>query len=64
MVKIVLNQDDCNGLEACGECIDTCPLEIFKPYGDKIVIEHPDECIICEACVDICPNQCISVKSD
>jgi NAD-dependent dihydropyrimidine dehydrogenase PreA subunit len=63
MVKIDLNQDNCEGLD-CGECIDTCPLEIFQFEDDKVTIVHPDECIICEACVDVCPNQCISVKSD
>ncbi|MDR3222795.1 MAG: 4Fe-4S dicluster domain-containing protein [Methanobrevibacter sp.] len=61
MVDINLDQDKCKGLE-CGECVDVCPMEIFQFEGDKVNINHPEDCIICEVCVDICPNQCISVK--
>ena len=33
-------------------------------YGDKIVTDHEDECTLCEVCVDMCPNDCITIKDE
>jgi NAD-dependent dihydropyrimidine dehydrogenase PreA subunit len=59
MVEVEVKSDCCN---SCGECVDTCPIEIFSLEGDTLTLNHPEECISCEACVDVCPNNCISIK--
>ena len=40
------------------------PMEIFSLDGDKIVTDHEDECTLCEVCVDMCPNDCITIKDE
>ena len=26
--------------------------------------DHEDECTLCEVCVDMCPNDCITIKDE
>ena len=33
-----------------------------KVKDGKLTINEPDECSYCETCVDICPNECITIK--
>ncbi|MCX5805451.1 MAG: ferredoxin family protein [Proteobacteria bacterium] len=45
---------------SCGECIDTCPYEVFSlnDNGDPMV-RTPEDCIECTSCIDQCPKKAI-----
>jgi polyferredoxin len=47
----------------CGKCTKKCSMGInVEEYiRNNRRIDHPD-CIMCEACVSICPNECIMVS--
>jgi len=47
--------------ERCGECVDTCPYEVFREEEDTVVVATPEDCIECTACVDSCPHEAISM---
>lgn len=61
MAKITIDAKKCEAAD-CGECVDTCPMEIFALDGDKVVTDHEDECSLCEVCKDVCPNGCITIE--
>lgn len=63
MVKIIIDYDNCKG-PSCAECVDTCPMAIFDVEDDKIVLENEDICSQCEVCIDICPNDAITIKDE
>lgn len=39
-------------------------MEILVLDGDKIKIQNTDDCNECEACMDVCPNECITIEED
>lgn len=45
----------------CGECVETCPYEVFQDKGGTVVVATPEDCIECTACVDSCPAEAISM---
>lgn len=61
MVKINIDHSKCDENE-CAECVDLCPVSLFHLEKNKIMIKSSEECTLCEACVDICPNLAITVK--
>jgi NAD-dependent dihydropyrimidine dehydrogenase PreA subunit len=63
MVKIIIDNDKCDGAE-CGECVDVCPMEVLIIDGEKIIIQNKEECSLCEVCMDVCPNEAVDVKED
>lgn len=50
---------DTSKCDACGSCVEICPVEAIK-VEDKAVVDE-DECIDCGACVDECPNGAIEL---
>ena len=50
---------DVSKCDACGACVEVCPVEAITIVDDHAVID-PDECIECLACIDECPNEAIS----
>jgi ferredoxin len=40
------------------DCIVVCPVDCFYE-GEKMLYIHPDECVICGACVPECPVEAI-----
>lgn len=63
MAKITINYDKCEG-EECAECVYVCSMEILKIDNGKIIIQNPEECSLCEVCMDVCPNGVIKVEDD
>lgn len=63
MVDVIIDQDKCDG-EDCAECVDICPSDIFHIEDGKIKTENEDMCILCDICVDTCPNSCIKTIED
>jgi len=40
------------------DCVAVCPVDCFYE-DDRMLYNHPDECIDCEACVPECPVEAI-----
>lgn len=56
---ITVDHDKCTG---CGECANTCPVEVYEIKDNK---SHPvkmDECLGCESCVEVCEHGAIKVE--
>src|SRR5205814_3369863 len=49
--------DKCNGCKFT-DCVEVCPVACFYELETQLII-HPEECIDCQACVDVCPVQAI-----
>ena len=49
---------DVSKCDACGSCVDICPVEAITIVDDHAVIDQ-DECIECLSCIDECPNEAI-----
>ena len=47
--------------EACGECIEICPMEALSIDADYSSVDL-DRCIGCGVCVATCPNNAIELK--
>ncbi|MBN1546351.1 MAG: 4Fe-4S binding protein [Syntrophaceae bacterium] len=45
---------------ACGDCVQTCPLEAIQLKDDVAVIDE-DTCTECGLCVDECPSGAITL---
>ena len=63
MYMITIDIEKC---QACGDCVDTCPNEIFaivEEDGKKIamVSGDPDDCIGCLSCEAGCEEGAITV---
>jgi len=40
------------------DCVEVCPVDCFYE-GPNFLVIHPDECIDCNACVPVCPEEAI-----
>jgi NAD-dependent dihydropyrimidine dehydrogenase PreA subunit len=63
MVKITVDQDKCEGAD-CAECVDVCPMEVLILDGEKVVIQHKEQCSLCEVCMDVCPNDAVTIEDE
>ncbi len=54
-------KEKCN---ACGICVDYCPLDVFETVGKGEVprVKYPDECWHCNSCVLDCPRSAIKLR--
>lgn len=59
--SIRIDQKKCDKV---GGCIKKCPQNILKMDGGKVIIESPDKCTMCNACVQVCTNKAITVTGD
>ena len=51
---------DAEKCTACGECVESCPLEAITMGEDSAVIDE-ETCGDCGACIDVCPVEAISL---
>lgn len=58
MYVITLDETKCN---KCGECVNVCPVEIYKREGDRIVVGPSDECSFCQSCISVCEPVAITI---
>jgi energy-converting hydrogenase A subunit Q len=49
--------------EACGICVNKCPVDALSFDNDEIVV-NSDKCILCGECEVICPLRAIKVESN
>ena len=56
-----IDYDLCNN---CKICWDNCPMDIFRfdEKNEKVIIQHPEECICCFICDSDCPKDAIYVS--
>jgi len=59
MYVIVIDEEKC---QACGECVNICPSEIFKQEQDRVVVGNSSDCSGCQSCVSVCENQAITLS--
>jgi len=59
MYLVTVDESKCDG---CGECVETCPVDIFTIVDGKSVVEDSSECLGCESCVAVCPQEAITVQ--
>ncbi len=58
MVKIVVDNDKCNG---CETCVNTCPVGVYEMKDAKSLPSKVEECLVCRACEAQCPTGAIQV---
>ncbi|TFH16989.1 4Fe-4S dicluster domain-containing protein [Candidatus Bathyarchaeota archaeon] len=68
MPIVTVDLEKCTG---AGVCKSVCPVDIYElvemPKYDneiKAVPERMEDCIMCMACVNGCPEQAITVESE
>jgi len=66
--KVIVDLDKCVG---AGVCKSVCPVDVYElvempEYGNEIkaVPERMEDCIMCMACVNGCPEQAIKVEEE
>lgn len=57
--NVIVDEAKC---EACEECVDVCPVEVFEMIDDKSSPVNADECLGCESCVEVCEPGAITVE--
>jgi len=53
----IVDKENCTG---CKDCEAVCPNESIKVTDEKAVVKD-DECIECNACVDACTHNALSM---
>ena len=61
MWKITIEDDKCNG---CGECVDSCPGEVYELKDNRATVVNPDECHGCHTCEAVCDRDACHVEED
>lgn len=56
MVRIDLER--CDG---CGDCVEQCPMDVFRMLDGKSQAVNEEECIECFLCETVCPKFAITV---
>lgn len=46
---------------SCGECVNVCPVEIYKKEGDRTVVGPTDDCSFCQSCLSVCAAEAITI---
>lgn len=59
-VTIRVDYDLCSGH---GECVESCPGEVYELQDDKAVPVAIDGCVECCTCVSVCPEEAIEHSS-
>jgi succinate dehydrogenase/fumarate reductase-like Fe-S protein len=60
--KIIINNTACNG---CGDCVITCPVQVFRIRKGKAFSADEDSCcgVECSQCADYCQQRAITFES-
>lgn len=58
MVEHIIDEEACTG---CGTCVEVCPVEVYEIQDEISVPVNIEECLICKACENQCPEGAIQV---
>lgn len=58
MFKVEVDPGKCVGDE---ECIEVCPVNVFKLKEGKSIPVRAEDCIGCESCIQVCDYIAITV---
>jgi len=61
MWKVTIDRDKCTD---CGECLDSCPGEVYEEVDGKVVPVNQDECHGCHTCEAVCPEEACFVEEE
>ncbi len=53
---------DYDACSDCGECYETCPLDVYDRAGSTYYIAHHDDCMACFLCEIDCPQDAIYIS--
>jgi len=56
---VKIDSDNC---DACGDCVDVCPKQVFVKGENTVRVKKMMECILCEDCVDACKQNPPAIK--
>jgi 2-oxoglutarate ferredoxin oxidoreductase subunit delta len=63
--KVVIDRELCKG---CYLCIRSCPMKVLEEDGEPnstgtypSKAAHPEKCIACANCYEVCPDMCIEI---
>jgi len=61
MFVVTVDKEKCEG---CGECWETCPVDMFSEDedGKSSVTGDMEDCLGCESCIAVCPSDAITVE--
>ena len=72
--EITIDNSTCLGPLDCGQCLQTCPQTVFIAGPTKkwkfretdrkdylVYARYYDQCVTCFKCVEVCPEECITV---
>ena len=48
----------------CGECLDSCPGEVYEEVDGKVVPVNQDECHGCHTCEAVCTVEACFVEEE
>lgn len=62
-INVKIDMGKCTGIGACGQCVQVCPVNIFRAEEDvpHVVADNEDECILCELCIKECVPEAITL---
>ncbi|MHC1605618.1 MAG: 4Fe-4S binding protein [Candidatus Methanofastidiosia archaeon] len=60
-INVIVDEEKCNG---CGECIDSCPSEVFEMVNEKAKPVRIEDCTACMLCETQCEAEAITVEED
>jgi NAD-dependent dihydropyrimidine dehydrogenase PreA subunit len=59
VIEIRVDDNACNG---CGLCVKDCPMHVYELRESLSVPVHPENCMGCLSCHEICPAQALEHK--
>lgn len=61
MAEIKIDFSKCTG---CGVCASICPVGVYEIMDEKSVPANPDDCVVCRACENMCPEEAVTVEEN
>ena len=59
MWKVTIDRHKCTD---CGECMESCPGDVYEEVDGKIIAVNQEECHGCHTCEAVCPEDACSVE--
>jgi len=58
---ITIEDEKCTG---CGECVDSCPGEVYELKDGKVVPVNIEECHGCHTCEAVCDEDACHIEEE